>query len=156
MAEILKFEVGVSHVIALKYEKGKPCQEKHGPQVQFTTTRDQVFRLDPGLAEEVEKELSDLGIRPGQEFRLTKTKTPHGGHRFVVERNAVVKQEQPESIAAPGTFANLLAGSLCASVDAYQIAAAYAESKGVPFAFDIEDIRASSTVLLIEYFRRQR
>ncbi len=55
----------------------------------------------------------------------------------------------------PGTFAKLLSGALCAAIDGYAIAGAYAEAKGVAFDYSVEDIRCSSTTLLIEWFKRE-
>jgi|SRR5882724_3970141 len=86
MAQIIKFEPGVPLVLALKFDAGKNCEGKFGPQVQYTTTRDQIFWLDPEPAGDVERELQDLGIRAGQEFSLTKCKGTHGGHSWRVER----------------------------------------------------------------------
>jgi hypothetical protein len=86
MAEIIKFKAGVPVPVALKFDTGKNCDGKFGPQVQYTTVDDGIFWLDPEPASDVEREMKRLGIRAGEFFRLTKTKTSHGGHRFVVER----------------------------------------------------------------------
>ena len=86
MAEIIKFKPGVPVPVALKFDTGKNCDGKFGPQVQYTTVDDGIFWLDPEPASDVEREMKRLGIRAGEFFRLTKTKTSHGGHRFVVDR----------------------------------------------------------------------
>lgn len=85
MAQVIKFTPGVSEIIALKFESGKNCTGQFGPQVQFTTVDDRIFWLDETPANDVEKSLAEQGIRTGQEFRITKVKTSHGGHRFAVE-----------------------------------------------------------------------
>jgi hypothetical protein len=86
MAEIIKFTPGVPHVIALKYDAGKNCEGKFGPQVQYTTTDGQIFWLDPEPASDIEREMQELGIRAGQDFKITKVKTSHGGHRYEIDR----------------------------------------------------------------------
>ena len=84
MATIIKFDVGVPQVIALKFDSGKNCTGKFGPQVAYTTTDERIFWLDETPASDVERELQRLGIRAGQPFELTKHKTSHGGHSFRV------------------------------------------------------------------------
>jgi hypothetical protein len=64
-------------------------------------------------------------------------------------------QQQSNGTSAAGGLGKLLAGALCASIDAYKVTAEYAESKGVAFDFNAEDVRTSASVLLIEYFKRE-
>lgn len=118
MATIIKFEAGVSEVLALKFDAGKNVAGKFGPQVQFSTTDDRLFYLDEAPAYDVETTLRALGIKAGTPFRLTKVKTSHGGSRFdvapaprgdegghnVPERGNVAGARSPESApAAPAT-----------------------------------------------------
>ena len=66
------------------------------------------------------------------------------------------RQQQPNDSApasAKGTMSGLLAGALCASIDAYAIATEYAASKGLPLTFAPEDVRTSANSMLIEYWR---
>jgi hypothetical protein len=93
MAEIIKFTQGVSEIIALKFDSGKNVTNKFGEQVQYSTVDDRIFWLDPDPAGDVERGLQELGIRAGQEFRLTKVKTSHGGSRFVVERQPEARRD---------------------------------------------------------------
>ena len=65
---------------------------------------------------------------------------------------------QPESTpAAPasakGSMSALLAGALCASIDAYAIATEYAITRGCPVAFTSEDLRSSANTFLIQHWR---
>jgi hypothetical protein len=167
--QILKFTPGVSEVIALKFDEGKNCQGKFGPQVQYTTTRGEIFWLDPEPASDVERELANLGISAGQEFRLTMVKTSHGGSRFVVERQQDARRDAgghnvPERGAAPryaepAPMARAvvpeppplpsnpitpqsakLCASMCSMIDAIVEAKAYAVRRGMEFTS--EDMRA--------------
>jgi hypothetical protein len=69
--------------------------------------------------------------------------------------NAVSKTDSAVSEPArrTGTFTALLQGALIASLDAYKTADDYAKSKGIPFEFLSEDVRASANAMLIEYWR---
>ncbi len=72
---------------------------------------------------------------------------------------------QSDSTAAPaappatakGTMTGIYAGALCASIDAYLLAADYARSKGITvdlqLDFNAEDIRQTATSMSIQYFQ---
>jgi Fe2+ transport system protein FeoA len=77
--EKITFAPGAPVEVALKFPTGKNVPGKFGEQVLFTATNDTVFYLDPEPASDVERRISELGIRTGEPFRLTKIKHPRGG-----------------------------------------------------------------------------
>lgn len=86
MAQKITFETGVPAILALKFAEGKLVDTRYGDEFQFTTTDERIFWLKPEAARDVHDELRAQGIKVGEEFKLTKCKTSHGGSRFVVER----------------------------------------------------------------------
>lgn len=171
MAEIIKFDAGKAELIALKFDAGKNCVGRFGPQVQFTTTDERIFWLDTDPANDVEGEIRKLGIRTGQEFWLTKVKTSHGGFRWVVERTPDARRDAgghnvpersagynappappPPPVYTPAppvpnpitpASAKLMAAYMSA-IDTLVEAQAYAARKGLAIAFNGEDVRSTA------------
>ena len=68
----------------------------------------------------------------------------------------VTQSDSPKPVRTVAT--RLISGALVASIDAYLIAVEYAKSKGIHATLDMdfnaEDIRASATSFLIEYYKQ--
>lgn len=79
------FELGTPTVIGFK-AAGANVEGGYGPQVRWQTTNGDTLYLDADVASDIEREMQELGIRAGENFRLTRAKTSHGGSRWVVER----------------------------------------------------------------------
>jgi hypothetical protein len=81
------FDFGAPKVMAFK-AAGQNVDGQYGTQVRFSTTAGDSLYLDPDPANDIETSMRSLGIAYGEEFRLARAKTSHGGSRFVIERIA--------------------------------------------------------------------
>jgi len=162
------FDYGVPRTLGFK-APGKNVPSKVGdPQVCFATIAGDSVYLDEAPAGDIEREMRSLGIAYGEEFRLTRAKTSHGGSRFVVERvtgrdsgghNVPQRSdayEEPMQRSAPPQVAQVatvqtitpasakLMACFMQSIDAIAEAQAYATRKGLGITFSSEDIRATA------------
>lgn len=78
--ETLKLNVGESHVIALQYAEGKPCQSRYsGDQVMYSLSDGRKLFVDPYVAERIKA----LRVGPGDEFAIAKKESFAGNRRTV-------------------------------------------------------------------------
>jgi hypothetical protein len=85
---------------------------------------------------------------------LEREAAPVQQQQFVkVTTDSIHNNADSETVKRTGTFTALLQGALIASLDAYQVAGDYAKSKGIPFDFLSEDVRASANAMLIEFWK---
>jgi hypothetical protein len=118
---------------------------------------------DEGSAIESQLEQSVAIARHGQNpsLRAKETTAPpqqeraaHSGYRGTLNNNQPNNPTpEPPAAAEGGTMGQLLAGALCASIDAYVLASEYAQSKGLALTFAAESIQASANTMLIQYWR---
>jgi hypothetical protein len=80
------FGFGAPKTVAFKAPGVTAASSIGDPQVKFAMASGDVLYLDEGPAGDIERGLRELGIQYGEEFRLTRAKTSHGGSRFEVAR----------------------------------------------------------------------
>jgi hypothetical protein len=109
---ILKFAVGETELLALR-GAGVNVQGKFGPQVEFNTTDGRTFWLDEGPASDVERELQELGVRPGTPFQITKHKASKGtGFWYTVQRTGAANDAGGHNVPGRGNVAQGTAAAL--------------------------------------------
>jgi len=168
------FDYGVPRTLGFK-APGKNVPSKVGdPQVCFATIAGDSVYLDEAPAGDIEREMRSLGIAYGEEFRLTRAKTSHGGSRFVVERasgrdsgghnvperhsdayeqrfSEPVQRSAPTqvaTVATPATVAqtNTVRMMACflVALDAVNEAQSYAKAKGIGITFTSDNVTSAA------------
>jgi len=183
MERLAKFvpAVNVPQIVALNAVPGRLVPSGFGPsEVVFDLTDGRPWYVPQVIADEIYR----AGIVARQQVEVTATGRKKTELRIVpvqaslgtapVSRRTETSQAGlprtepgcPSSSAtavahpaaaprAKGSMANLLAGALIASIDAYAMARDYALGKGLQLDVDFTsgDIRASANTMLIEYWR---
>lgn len=92
----VRFEYGVPETLALKYVAPKAVDGGWGPQFMWTCTDERKMYLDAEDGADVDRRLTELGVRPGQMIEITKVRHPRGGgHSFRVELAGELAEETP-------------------------------------------------------------
>lgn len=108
MTEILRFEMNVPAEVSLKHPgPGKPIEGRYGNRVMYTLADDRVMYVSPIVASQI----TDLGIQPGEPFKIRKHLKKQGTrrliewdvHRIASEPETQLERELRESIAVAQT-----------------------------------------------------
>lgn len=78
--------------------KNVPSQMTPGGMQGAFMTSEGTLYLDPEPASDLERQLLELGVIPGERVRIVKIKTTHGGHRWIVQRPPSLEQQLADSI----------------------------------------------------------
>ena len=91
--DTLRFQTNIPELVALAFDGGLKVEGRYGDQVMFTLQDDRVMYVPPIVEEHIRK----LGIRKGEEFRVTKRETKEGNRRSI--QWAVERAPEPASPA---------------------------------------------------------
>lgn len=152
--DVIRFEPDHAVTVELKYATGRAVSGTHGPQVMFTTSENQVFFLDPEVAESLE----NLNLKRGERVRIAKLK--RGGRiEWDMQRipqpvetsakssdnisdfckNGAGAKAGSES-GAPGTMADCFRAALDAIAEAQD----YSNKKGIGIAFTSDNVTSAA------------
>jgi len=128
---------------------------RHGPARAAAPTKEAPTKEEALL----EKSIPLARAHGATAFHAPKQRPVASEEETTGRKNYDSNQDQPDHTPAPpastrGTMSALLAGALCAAIDAYAIADEYARTKGYPTVeFTAEDVRCSANTFLIQYWR---
>lgn len=95
--ETIRFEPNVPVVLELKYDEGREVEGQYGPQFMYTTSDDRRVYLNPPEAEKI----TQLGIRRGMKFRITKQVKGKKVTGWLIERLDVQTAPRPTVVPRP-------------------------------------------------------
>ena len=77
--EKVEFPTNAAVSVALAYAEGKKVEGRYGDQFYFTLVDDRCMYVPPFVADQI----AQLGIRPGDEFTITKAERKNGTRRHI-------------------------------------------------------------------------
>ena len=95
--DTIKLEYGVPQIACFKWLEGKSVPSQFGTRAMFTAIDSRKLFVDGEDANDIERGMRELGIRPGEDFvRLTKIRHARGGgHSIRVERIEEGRDDAP-------------------------------------------------------------
>jgi hypothetical protein len=161
--DIFRPEPNQKYIIALKYPKGQSVTGAWGPQLLWTLADGRKLYTPPIF----QKQIDDLGIKPGQRFELLKARQGHKTDWKVsrVPQAAAtlldgsapldnpIPDQEPDEDPPPIPFTRL-EHALKTAVTAAAKAEKHAEGLGYACRFSSADVRAMAISVLIGMDRR--
>jgi hypothetical protein len=96
------FRAGEPVELALRFTNAKSVKGAFGRQAMFTTSRGALY-LDPEPASDIETQVRDLAIAPGEMIRVMRMRKPDGGDGWEVQRvEATLEEQLVKSLEAQG------------------------------------------------------